>query len=606
MFNNIIYFLIVLLVFEISYPENSGKSPFIFDLSMILVCWAILALYCRKGFRRIERIAKTGLESGLAARYHSLIFRLSVLAILLFIVDVYIFHLKYWLQIIPLANKFTLIQGVPAIALFLAYLSTIWYYAYRVYVPVFRASLSPRSFIVSNIKLNLPILFPWMILTFIYDMMTYLGWSGQGGFLDRPFGQMLFYGIFLCVLVIFIPALIKYFWECRPFESTEKTEQLKQFLKDMGFKYAGLFRWSIFEGRMLTAAIMGFIPRFRYILVTDSLMDSLSEEELKAVLAHEAGHAKYRHLIFYVIFLIGYMFLSYGLTDIFTVLLASSPYFIKSTGEGATGLNVFYMALSIPILLSMFIYFRFIFGFFMRNFERQADLYSAVVMGSPFPTINSLEKIGLHGGNVRNLPSWHHFSIRERVECLLNTIKEPGLIRRHNRFIAVSVVLYLVCTAGLGYFLNFGPIKQSLINRTGNTLQQQVLQDPDNTKLLQGLALYYQETGKDKEAMETYDRILNLNNLDSVALNNLAWLLVTAKDEGLRDPSRAIALAQKAVEIERSPSFLDTLAEAYWANGDSEKAVETIKEAIRLEKKDDSYYRKQLEKFESNPTSMSF
>jgi Zn-dependent protease with chaperone function len=599
MFNNIIYFLIVLLVFEISYPENSGKSTFALDLAMLLACWAVLALYCRNGFKRILLIIEGGRGSGVAARYHALVFRLSVLSIFLFILDVYVFHFKYWLQFIPLANKFTLLQGIPAIALFLAYLSTVWYYACPAYLSIFQARLSRRSFMISNIKFNLPTLFPWMILTFIYDLITYFQWSGPGGFMDRPLGQMLFFAVFLCILVIFIPSLIQFWWECKSFEPSEKVDQLRQFLKEMGFKYAGLFRWSIFEGRMLTAAIMGFLPRLRYILVTDSLMETLSVEELKAVLAHEVGHAKYKHLAFYVIFLIGYMFLSYGLIDVFTVLLASSPYFIKTVGEGLNTVNTFYMALSVPILLSMFIYFRFILGFFMRNFERQADLYSAVVMGGPFQTVNSLEKIGFHGGNVRNIPSWHHFSIRERVDCLMNTLKDPGLIRRHNRFIAVSIVLYLVCTAGLGYFLNFGPMKQFLLNKTGNTLQQQALQDPDNITLLQTLAMYYQETGKDKEAIKTYDRILMLDNHRPVALNNLAWALVTAKEKELRDPPRALILAQKAVELERNPTFLDTLAEAYWANGSTIKAIETIKEAIKLEKGDTSYYQKQLDKFTS-------
>jgi Zn-dependent protease with chaperone function len=599
MFNNIIYFLIVLLVFEISYPENSSQNPFMFDLTMGLACWAILAIYCRNGFRRILLIDENGQGSGLAARYHALVFRLSIFSIFLFILDVYLFHFKYWLQFIPLANKFTLLQGIPAIALFLAYLSTVWFYAYEAYVHAFQAKLSRRPFIISNVKLNLPILFPWMILTFIYDFITYFQLSGPGGFLDRPVGQMLFFSVFLCILVIFIPSLIQFWWECKPFEPSEKVAQMRQFLKEMGFKYAGLFRWSIFEGRMLTAAIMGFIPRLRYILVTDSLLETLSVEELKAVLAHEVGHAKYKHLAFYVIFLIGYIFLSYGLIDVFTVLLASFPYFIKTVEEGSNTVNTFYMALSVPILLSMFIYFRFILGFFMRNFERQADLYSAVVMGSPFPTINSLEKIGFHGGNIRNIPSWHHFSIKERVDCLMNTIKNPDLIRRHNRFIATAIVLYLVCTAGLGYFLNFGPMKQFLLNKTGNTLQQQALLDPDNITLLQGLAIYYMDTEKDEEAIKTYDRILMLDNNQPVALNNLAWLLVTSKDKELKDPPRALSLARKAVEHERTPTFLDTLAEAYWANGSTDKAVETIKEAIRLEKGDAKYYKKQLEKFMS-------
>jgi Zn-dependent protease with chaperone function len=59
-----------------------------------------------------------------------------------------------------------------------------------------------------------------------------------------------------------------------------------------------MLKWPIFEGRMLTAGIMGLVPRYRYILITESLMDVLSIEELKAVVAHEMGHAKYRHLLF--------------------------------------------------------------------------------------------------------------------------------------------------------------------------------------------------------------------------------------------------------------------------------------------------------------------
>ena len=604
MFNNIIYFLIVLLIFEISYPGNSNDSPLVYNLAMILSCWAVLAIYCRAGFNRLLRLSRTGQDSGLASGYHALVLRLSILAVFLFIMDVYIFDLKYWLQEIPQANKFTVLQGIPAIALFLAYLSTIWYFAYPVYVPAFQARLTRRSFIVSNIKLNLPILFPWLILTFIYDLITLYHWSGPGGLLDRTEGQMILFSVFLCVLVILMPPLIQYWWGCRPFESSDRIEQLKDFLNGIRFKYAELLRWPIFEGRMMTAAIMGIVPRLRYILITDSLMEILSLDELKAVLAHEAGHAKYRHMLFYIVFMLGYMFLSFGLFDIFTYLLASLPYFIKTAAEGGThAVNLFYMVLSLPILLSMFIYFRFLFGFFMRNFERQADLYSAVVMGSPFPTINSLEKIALFSGKIRDIPSWHHFSIKERVECLAATLEKPDLIRRHNRFIVLSFAIYLISMAGLGCLLNFSPLKQSLYYKmAGNTLQEEILKTPDNITMLQTLAMLYHETGKYREAINTYDRILMLDIMQPTTLNNLAWLLVTVPDKKLRDPERALTLAGKAVELEMSPVFLDTLAEAYWVNGSTEKAVETIKKAILLEKKDATYYQKQLDKFISSQT----
>ncbi|MBW1852272.1 MAG: peptidase M48, partial [Deltaproteobacteria bacterium] len=83
----------------------------------------------------------------------------------------------------------------------------------------------------------------------------------------------------------------------------------------------------------------------------------------------------------------------------------------------------------------MVIYFRYVMGFFMRNFERQADLYSSVIMESPGATVSSLEKVAYFSGKTRDLPSWHHFSIRERIDFLMKTRENPGLIRRHNRFV---------------------------------------------------------------------------------------------------------------------------------------------------------------------------
>ncbi|MBU4353037.1 MAG: tetratricopeptide repeat protein, partial [Nanoarchaeota archaeon] len=102
---------------------------------------------------------------------------------------------------------------------------------------------------------------------------------------------------------------------------------------------------------------------------------------------------------------------------------------------------------------------------------------------------------------------------------------------------------------------------------------------------------------KYEDAMEAYERIIEIAPNQAVSLNNLAWLLVTAPNEGLRDKARALELAKKAVALERSPVFLDTLAEAFYANGFRQEAVKIIKEAITLETGNTDYYEKQLEKF---------
>jgi tetratricopeptide (TPR) repeat protein len=237
-------------------------------------------------------------------------------------------------------------------------------------------------------------------------------------------------------------------------------------------------------------------------------------------------------------------------------------------------------------------------GFFMRNFERQADLYSATTMGTPKAIISSLEKIAHLSGKSRNLPSWHHFSIKERVDCLRRNLEEPDLVKRHNRFIAASFLTYLVCLVGLVYVLNFSPIKQHIIYSLGEkALSQQLLKDPVDIDLWQNLAMIYHETKEYEKAIGTYERIIDLDPNHATVLNNLAWLLATVPDQGLRDKMRALDLAKKAVAIERSAMFLDTLAEAYYVNGMISEAVEAIEEAVSIASEGRNYYEKQLKKF---------
>ncbi|MGE5839863.1 MAG: M48 family metalloprotease [Deltaproteobacteria bacterium] len=524
-----------------------------------------------------------------------MVFRLFVLAIFLFALDVHLFHIKTWLQVIPVVRSFSVLQGILGVLVFVAYQVTVWYFAFPAYDRTFGTGISRRSFIVSNLKLNVPILFPWVMLSLIYDLIFLSSWTRLQALMNRPEGEVIFFSLFLFVLMIFMPGLIRYWWGCRPFPPSEKVSALKEFLEEKKFRYRDLLSWSIFEGRMMTAGIMGLVPRFRYILVTESLMDILSLEELKAVVAHEMGHARYRHFVFYIVFFIGFAVVSTGLWDFFAVLLATRPFFMKYLETDA---GLLYLVMALPVLVSMVVYFRYVMGFFMRHFERQADLYSAVIMGGPSETISSLEKIAILSGKIRDLPSWHHFSIRQRVDTLWKFLRDPGVIRRQNRFLAVCFTLYLVAMISLGYFLNFSPAKEQLFNEwEEKAITEHLAENPNDVVLLQRLAMFYHKRGELRETIKLYERVLSLDPNQPVALNNLAWILVTADEVELRDKKRALVLAHRAVAFERSPVFLDTLAEALFANGYTRQAVETIHEAIALGRDNVEYYERQLLKF---------
>jgi len=602
MFNNIIYFIVVLLIFTISYPDSPPDESFLHSLLMLLLTWAGFAFYCRTAFGTLLKRGEINrLDPGvhLSGQYQRLNVRLSVLAIFLFALAVYLFNLKYWLNQVPGLERFSVLQGIAAISLFVFYLSTIWFFGFPAYRRIFEVPITRRSFIRSNLRFNLPILFPWLVISLVYDLLALSPWAGPGQFLNTVIGQIIFFAVFIILLMTVMPKAIQYWWGCRPLPSTEKGAALKSFLRENRFKYRRMLRWPIFEGRMMTAGIMGIVPRYRYVLITDALLEYLSVDELKAVLAHEMGHAKYKHLFFYVLFFIGFMGLSMGLSDLYLYFIYSQPFLMDLlSGEPPHSVTLFYLFITIPMLLTLLIYFRFIMGFFMRHFERQADLYSAGIMGTPALTINALEKIALLSGKIRDVPSWHHFSIRQRVECLWKTLKDPGFIKRYNRFVLTTFIAFLMTLSAVVYFLNFGPLKTHITYAlVEKGLKERIRQDPSNATTYLNLAMVYQEMGKDTKSIRVYDRIIQMNPENPIALNNLAWLLVTSEDKRLRDPGRAVNLARRAVAVEPSSGFLDTLAEAYYRNGQRDAAIATIKQAILRADHNRAYYEGQLKKF---------
>lgn len=95
--------------------------------------------------------------------------------------------------------------------------------------------------------------------------------------------------------------------------------------------------------------------------------------------------------------------------------------------------------------------------------------------------------------------------------------------------------------------------------------------------LLAGQKLYAQ-------AVEHYQEALRLSPQMAVAHNNLAWLYATAEDPKFRNSGAALDHARQAVKLTawREPEFIDTLAEALYANRNYAEAVKVQEEALKL------------------------
>ena len=96
------------------------------------------------------------------------------------------------------------------------------------------------------------------------------------------------------------------------------------------------------------------------------------------------------------------------------------------------------------------------------------------------------------------------------------------------------------------------------------------------------------------EAANWYRKAVNQNY--APAMNSLALLMATSNDKHVKNPQEAVALATKAVAASSNPDYLDTLAAAYFANGETDKAVETEQKAL-ARKPDNEDYQKALQKY---------
>jgi tetratricopeptide (TPR) repeat protein len=106
-------------------------------------------------------------------------------------------------------------------------------------------------------------------------------------------------------------------------------------------------------------------------------------------------------------------------------------------------------------------------------------------------------------------------------------------------------------------------------------------------------------------AISDYSSALEINPDYAEVYSNLSWLLSTCEKEQYRNGEKAVKLAERAVEINSSETFLDTLAAALAEKGKFKKAVSNQKRAINLYKKAGgkvklAQYRERLNSYKNN------
>ncbi|HLP46544.1 MAG TPA: M48 family metalloprotease, partial [Candidatus Kapabacteria bacterium] len=517
-----------------------------------------------------------------------------VIAIALFAFEIFVFDLKFLILQVSYSGFSEFFTNVIGLSIFILHLAIVWYWGFRSLGDILGLDRSAKHYIHSNIKFNLVIVVPWLILTVIYDIFTFL-LPGLENLMSAPLFREAFSAIFLAMVAIFAPILITRLWDCEPLPPSDFKSKIIAFSHSQGVKFKEIMSWNAMGKGLITAGVMGVITPFRYLLITPALMNLLDENEMMAVVSHEVGHVKKKHLLLYLVFLMGLMIII-GVAQDFILdffLLTRKGLEMVFPGENVINTGVI-SAISIPVLLIIFIvYFRFIFGFFMRNFERQADGFCIESGIDPNYMISSFMKLGVRLGDDGKKSNWHHFNLSQRIDFIKKGMADPGIVRQHNRKVKQALAVFAVF---LILFTALSYKSEPNLKRWASIIEHQLESTPDDFKLYSGLGEIYYQLKEWEKAKKAYEYAIGLNYNQPETLNNLAWLLLTAEDESLRDPKRALKLAKDSVELNEAAHTLDTLAEAYYQNHMYPEALNTAKRALELAAENRSYFKKQYEK----------
>jgi STE24 endopeptidase len=162
------------------------------------------------------------------------------------------------------------------------------------------------------------------------------------------------------------------------------------------------------------------------IVLFDTLIQQLAEPELEAVLAHEIGHFKKKHIPKTLLASALGSLAAFWLIS----LLAQQGWFYRSFGFEPGSIVP---ALLLFGLLSGVITFWFSPGahWWSRRYEYQADAFAALVMAEPHSLIGALRK--LNEKNLSNLTPhplysgfyYSHPTLLEREQALAGTVQAP-------------------------------------------------------------------------------------------------------------------------------------------------------------------------------------
>jgi len=340
----------------------------------------------------------------------------------------------------------------------------------RFYGAPARPSWRLREYLVFNVRHHLLlIVVPMTGILLAYDLVDMYAerlyaWTR----LDQaePIAVMIIAG----GMFLISPFILRYVWGTSVLPHDGLRVRLENICNQIRLRYQQILIWRS-DGVLVNASVMGLVPTFRYILLSDGLLETMNEQQVEAVFGHEAGHVKHHHIQFYLLFAVVSMLVVAGMMVLVWQFLPYSfwqKWLDVSRDEWNNVADLIVMGM---VLLFWLIGF----GWVSRRFERQADVFGVRCIGwnmdhcgtdclvhhppaGELPDrkalcpaaadvfAGALHRIAILNGIRPTARSWRHSSIASRMALVRLLARDRRQLRRFNRIIALTKLILLAGT----------------------------------------------------------------------------------------------------------------------------------------------------------------
>src|SRR6266850_772379 len=228
-------------------------------------------------------------------------------------------------------------------------------------MPVHEPPGLARVLVTSLRQQLLPIVIPVMLITLFRDLISLSRFTAGWNDLMMIPGAVVVY--------LLSPFLLIWLFNARPLQASPLRQRLEAICQRCGLRYRNIMLWQT-DFSMANAAVIGLLPGWRYVLLSDRLLETMTDREIEAVFAHELGHIVHNHMMWFVVFFAILVFASLGPGQLLERWLDHRlpQWLIASYALGVIWMGIVTGATIILL------------GYLSRRLERQADVFAARMM----------------------------------------------------------------------------------------------------------------------------------------------------------------------------------------------------------------------------------